>query len=81
MKTWTYVIQCWTDDDFSQEYKGECYYSEFIAKDVAEEYYNQDPGDPEDFEVHVGVKSPEGVIEWFNVRAFMSIGFRARNIT
>lgn len=64
-----------TDDDWKSMYvRGN---HESVATLAAEEYYNEDPFDPNDFDIVVEVKDFAGEIKRFKVTASVSINFDA----
>jgi hypothetical protein len=78
-----YVIQDYTEHDFSSVWKTTKPIHEdnleYLAQDIAEDHYNDDPSDPNEFECVVGVKWNEQ-IKWFNITAQISYDFYSDEI-
>lgn len=75
-----YVIKDYTDDEFSNQWKpsmrSEIHEDnlEYIAEEIAEDHYNEDPCDPEVFDCTVGIKWNE-ITKWFRITAHVDIDF------
>lgn len=75
-----YVIQDHTRNDFSSKWKPsmKCDINEdtleYIAEEIAENHYSDDPCNPEDYECVVGVRWND-ITKWFKISAEMSVDF------
>lgn len=74
-----YVLSGHTDQDFSESWPAHDVWSDAeLAEQIAEDYYDSDPGDPSDFSCTVGIRrSMEDPPSWFKVTAEVSVSFSA----
>ena len=63
----------WEDSEFFTKCKCE----EFVAEKFAEYYYDQDPCNPDNFEMVVEVLNDEGELKTFDVSAWADVNFDA----
>jgi len=79
-----YVIKDYTTEDFSNihntEYKPTEFNMYLIAREVAKNYYDQDPCDPNDFIATIGIKDNSGKTHLFEFTAWVDVVFSGREI-
>lgn len=79
-----YVIRGHTKPDFSEKYIPAGVWNkhtlEYVAEQIAEDFFHDDPCDPENFEVEVGVRF-EGVEKWFRITAEAEVSFYPEELT
>ena len=75
-----YQIVDWYDKDEWQDYLGSYQTPCWVAKDVANDHYNQDPCDPSCFEPTIRVKDESGKISTFKISARFSVDFYADEV-
>lgn len=80
-----YVIKDYTDDDFSSKWKpnmkAEIHEEnlEWIAEEIADNHYHDDPCNPEDFECVIGIKWND-IVKWFTIKAQIEVEFSVEEI-
>ena len=79
-----YVITDCTEEDFSNVFETDwnpenADHREYIAAEIGESYYNDDPEDPYDFNCKVQIKIND-TIYTYNINASLTINFYAQRV-
>lgn len=68
-------------DEEWQDYVGTSWYSDEVAQNISEHYYNDDPGDPHLFELLVFVRQgKDGIVKAFRTTAHTTVNFHTEEV-